>query len=227
MNNKLLGKITLINPHIIVAYVVVIVFFSLIFCIDTPLISAEPHERQDFFQRSGIGEILTYYFFITFAYFLSVYFLFNTMSGNVVLQYFRFQIMQGVKEISQEYQLKDLAHEEVVGGYEHRRKMKELEHLRELVKIKHQKAVTSIEKAKARLLDESVKYLDKMTPRWHAYIIACLSGSKGTMEEDKDLEEEINRIKKDIEAENLRKATLDNDEQQRKHEANKRPPPDV
>lgn len=218
---KQLGRVTIINPHIIVVYVVVILFFSLIFSIDTPLISAEPHERKDIFQLSSIGEILTYYFFITIAYFLFVYFLFNTMSGNVVREYFGFQIMQGVKELSQEYQIKDLDHDEKVGDYEHRRKMKEVEHLKEMAEINLKNNKGKIDEARAYLIRYASIYAAGMTDRWRSYVYASAMGSKGTPEEDKDLEDEVNRVKADLEREKVRKEKIDNDDRQWKADQNK------
>jgi hypothetical protein len=54
------------------------------------------------------------------------------------------------------------------------------------------------------LLIEAVNYLHLLPPRWYAYVVAALSGAKGTSTEDEDLQEEINRIKNEIELEALR-----------------------
>lgn len=218
---KQIGKLQLINPHIIVAYIIVIVVFTLLFLIKTPLISGDENTRLDTFQDNSISVVILYYFFITFVYFLTIYFLFNTMSGNVVREYFRFQIKQGVKEVSQEYQLKDLEHDDKVFDYEHRKNMKEVEHLKAMAEINFKNAKTDIEKGRAYLIRYASLYAAGMSDRWRSYVYNSAMGSPGTRDEDKGLEDELNRVKADFEREKVRKEKIDNDDREDKYKANK------
>jgi len=104
---------------------------------------------------------------------------------------------------------------------QHERNMKEVEYLERMVKINFQNAKTDIEKARALILKDAINYIGRMSDRWKAYIYACVNGVGGTEPEDKDLQAETEKIKKDIEYEKWRKENIDNNDRQSKANENK------
>lgn len=179
-----------------------------------------------------------FYIFLLMIYFLLLPFVvltdkwvrtqfFNTKIGQVSTGLFHFIMMKFGKGLDQAEEILDEAHKSTVHEIKHERNMKDVIYYTEMAKANFYEAIGDTEKAKARILIEGAKYLNDMTPRWRAYVIACIMGSQGTKDEDADLQDEINRIKLEIELEALRTKKMENDERQRRHDANKKPPPDV
>jgi len=140
---------------------------------------------------------------------------------------FKFLFMKLGFELDKIVELGDETHKSAVHEIKHERNMKDVLYYTEMAKANFYEAIGNVEQAKARLLLEAVKYLGDLPPRWYSYVVAALSGAKGTSTEDEDLQEEINRIKNEIELEELRKKKMENDERQRRQDANNKPPPDV
>jgi hypothetical protein len=134
---------------------------------------------------------------------------------------FKYKLNRAATEMRQEDDLKDLAHEDKVFDYEHKKKMKEVEHLKEMAEINVKNAKGSIDEARAYLIRYASMFAAGMTDRWRSYVFASAMGSKGTPEEDKDLEDEVNRVKADLEREKVRKEKIDNDDRQWKADQNK------
>lgn len=141
--------------------------------------------------------------------------------GMFLSRYIHLEFLEMAKDKDREYEIKQVVHDDKISEIQHKQRMRDIEYLAPLAKINMDNAKTDIEKARAAIMRDAINYMYRMSDRWRAYIFACVNGTGGTEPEDKDLQAETEKIKKDIEYEKWRKENIDNDDRKRKADENK------
>jgi hypothetical protein len=79
-------------------------------------------------------------------------------------------------------------------------------------------AKSEVDLAKANLLNDAVKYIEKMPPMWQAYVISSLMGETNGFKEDLEFQRDLSDIMKRMKKEELRNIKLDNDYKKDKYD---------